>query len=217
MKRSNRPVYLIAAIISVLLYVFGVMTGLFIQKSAVQFTEERLNTIQASMENTQLEYAYLNTLGINIPCDSIASLVDESTENVWDIGNELTQLERSGNEPEKVSSLTDEYYLLSVRAWILNSYVNERCHQGRAVVLFFYSVPCQECERQGEVFDQLKKEGFEDIRVFVLNFNSDQHIVQVLRKTYNITSVPAIVIGNDVYNGFIGKDTFKSLVSQPPS
>ncbi len=214
MRKVSRAVYLIAAVVSIALYASGLFTGLFIQKSATQLTEERLASIQTDLENTQLEYIYLNTLGQSIPCSSLASLMDESTEKVWSIGKNLTQLEKANSDTQKVEELTQNYYLLSVRAWILSSYVNEKCNQGRTVILYFYSVPCKYCEQQGAIFDQLKAEGLDSkLMVFVLNLYSNEPIVDVLSRTYNVTSTPSLVIGNHVYSGLVGRDTLKSMIS----
>ncbi len=221
MKRDARSVYIIAAIISIVLYVSGIATGLFVQKTAIQLTEEKfrlteekLKSLQRRMEGIQLEYVYLSTLGRDISCSSLTALVDDSAKTVWEIGKELTELETAGTSTEQVSELTQDYYLLSVRAWILNSYVTERCVEDRVVILFFYSVPCDDCQRQGDILDQLKQEGFDEkMRVFVLNSDFQEPIVQVLKRTHNIESVPSLVIGNTTYEGLVDKDELKSIIS----
>ena len=112
-----------------------------------------------------------------------------------------------------LSELEKDYSLLSVRAWILNSYVTEKCVEDKVVILYFYSVPCSDCIKQGNILDDLREKKFKDrLRVFVLNYDSDEEIVKVLKKTYNITETPSIVIGNSTYVGLMERDKLSDII-----
>ena len=126
MKTEIKKAYVIAAIMSLVLYSLGILTGFFVQKSTVDYTEERIESLQRRVENLQLEYVYINTLGERLSCDSISILVSDSTAGVWSIGRELVSLERSGQKTRKFEGLKKDYSLLSARAWILNTYLNEQ-------------------------------------------------------------------------------------------
>jgi len=122
-------------------------------------------------------------------------------------------LENQKSTSKRLSELEKDYSLLSVRAWILNSYVIEKCPEDKVVVLYFYSVPCPECIKQGNILDELREERFKDkLRVFVLNVDSDESIVQVLKKTYNITETPSIVIGDSSYVGLMERDKLSEII-----
>jgi thiol-disulfide isomerase/thioredoxin len=198
---------------SLVIYLSGIFTGFYIQKSTIEYTEKRIFSLQKRLENIQLEYMYLSTMGKDVSCNLLSVLVDETNVELWEIGKQLVYLENSREDPERISELTSEYSLLSVRAWILNSYVNQRCEDEKVVILYFYSVPCQECARQGEVLDQLRDELFKDeMRVFVLNINLEESIVQDLVKTYNISKTPSLVIGNSTYEGLVERDILKTII-----
>jgi len=215
MKTDVKKAYIVAAIMSILLYSLGILTGFFVQKSTVDYTEERIDSLQRRVENLQLEYVYLNTLGERLSCDSTSILVDDATKEVWSIGRELVSLDRSSQKTKKFESLKRDYSLLSVRAWILNTYLNDKCKKNTAIVLYFYSVPCDECIEQGHILDALRENYFkENLTIFVLDSNIDEAIVQTLKKTYNINKTPAIVIGNSTYLGLIEKDRLQETISR---
>jgi len=199
---------------SFILYFSGIFTGLYVQRLTIEYTEERVKALQRRLENVQLEYMYLSTMGKEVSCDFMTLLVDETTAEVWDIGREIVNLENQGSKSKRLSELEKDYSLLSVRAWILNSYVIERCVEDKVVVLYFYSVPCSECIKQGNILDDLRKEYFKDkLRVFVLNVDTDESIVQVLKKTYNITETPSIVVGDSTYVGLMERDKLSEIIS----
>jgi len=153
-------------------------------------------------------------MGKDVSCNLLSVLVDETNKELWDIGKQLVSLENTKENPERISELTSEYSLLSVRAWILNSYTNERCEENKVVILYFYSVPCPECIQQGRILDELREKTFKDkMRVFVLNTNSNEAIVQDLVKTYDIVKTPSLVVGNSTYIGLVDKDELKNIIT----
>lgn len=199
---------------SLIIYLSGIFTGFYIQKSTIEYTEQRIQLLQRGLENVQLEYMYLSTMGKDVSCNLLSVLVDETNKELWDIGKQLVSLENTKEDSERISELTSEYSLLSVRAWILNSYTTERCEENKVVILYFYSVPCPECIQQGRILDELREKTFKDkMRVFVLNTNSNEAIVQDLVKTYDIVKTPSLVVGNSTYIGFVDKDELKNIIT----
>jgi len=199
---------------SFIIYLSGIFTGFYIQRSTIEYTEQRIQSLQRRLENVQLEYMYLSTMGKDVSCNLLSVLVDETNRELWDIGKQLVSLENTKDEPERISELTSEYSLLSVRAWILNSYTNERCEENKVVILYFYSVPCPECIQQGKILDELREKTFGNkMRVFVLNTNSNESIVQDLMRTYNIVKTPSLVVGNSTYIGLVDKDELEDIIT----
>jgi len=199
---------------SLILYLSGIYTGFYIQQSTIQYTEERIQNLERRLENVQLEYMYLSTMGKDVTCNFLSVLVDQANREVWDIGKQLVSLENIKADSEKVSELTSEYSLLSIRAWILNTFVTEKCDEDKVVILYFYSVPCTDCIQQGNVLDDLRDNYFVDkLRIFVLNTNSKESISQDLIKTYGIEKTPSLVISNTTYMGFVGRGKLIDVIN----
>lgn len=215
MKKSIKKAYVFAAVLSIVLYSIGVFTGIFIQKSTETAIIKRIESLERSIENTQLEYFYINSLGDKLSCDSFSLLVDETTKNVWNIGQELVDIEKQEENRERIIDLKKEYSLLSIRAWILNNYLKEKCDVDNIIILYFYSIPCSDCIKQGFVLDDLRESVFKDkMKVFVLDIDVDEPMIQVLKKSYNVTETPSIVIGDNVYSGLVEKDKLTSLLQK---
>ena len=211
MKKSIRSAYITAFVISIFLFIAGIMVGYLIQKSVSQRTEERLDKLQNRMEDIQLQYIYLNIMDEN-DCDFGMILLDEATNELWDISKELTSFENT-IQKEDMENLEKKYFLLSAKAWILNSYITKHCEQDSLPLLYFYSVPSEECEKQGKILDHIQNSELK-IRVFVMNAGSEEGIVQTIKKTYNISIVPAIIIDEKKYEGLIEQQELEEIISQ---
>ncbi len=202
-------IYLIAAIFSLLFYFFGIISGLFIERSMTDLMEEKVKSLQRELENLQLEYAYLSIIGKDMPCDSLSSLVHETNQKVRNLGGRLNE-----KEP-KFEELRRDYALLSIKAWILNNYVKEKCKDDFVVVLYFYSVPCNDCIKQGKILDELRDKKFnERLLVFVLNADLNEPIVNTLKTVYQIRKTPSLVIGEETYSGLVNEENLTEILSK---
>jgi len=90
--------------------------------------------------------------------------------------------------------------------------LKEKCYLNDHVILYFYSVPCEKCIKQGNILDQLRENKVKNMKVFVLDVNVDEPIVQTLKKTYNITATPAIIINEKKYEGLIQQEELEKLI-----
>jgi len=223
---QSKRAYFAAALLSLFFYLVGVMSGLFIENTLLEYTEGKIDFIQRRIENLpsdkdymslqrrtenlQLEYAYLSMIGKNLSCNSLSALVDDTTKKVRELGRDIEKV-----KGKDFDSLRRDYALLSTKAWILNNYVKERCKRDMVVILYFYSVPCPDCIEQGHLLDNLTEEEFKDkLIIFVLNSDLDEPIVNLLKQSHNITETPSLVVGDRTYKGLISKDNLTRIISK---
>jgi len=211
MKKQYKNVYVFVAILSIILYALGILTGIYLQKNTERVVEKRLDEIEKSIESTQLEYLYITSLGDKISCDALKTMVEDTTNNVWQIGRELIELE--GSKSDRFFELKKQYSLLSIRAWILNNYLNDKCDGRKIILLYFYSIPCPDCERQGRELDELREDFKDGIKIFVLDGGLDLPMINTLKKTYGVNVTPSIVFENKTFSGFISKEELIKLLS----
>lgn len=212
-KNKMKSAYIIAIIISIVLYLLGIITGLVVQRSIERTTEKKIGEIERKIENIQLEYMYLSTTGSELNCKFLSVILDDTTKEMWSIRKELLPFEGMKEKNERVMNLERNYLLLATRAWILNSHVKQKCGENVSTVLFFYSVPCEECLREGYIFDELRDVFGDSMRVFVLDANIDEPIIQSLKRAYNIEKTPSMVVGNVTYAGFMEKEELEKIIS----
>lgn len=214
MKKEVKKAYIMAAILSVILYSLGIVTGWYIQKKATQEINIALEDFKKRIDSANLEYFYLSTFSQILDCSSLFNLIKKSRQDVWELGKELTALEKFGSGNEKYEKIKHEYMILSAKAWVLNTYLKEKCEENITIILYIYSVPCPECEKQGKILDTLREGKFKDsMLVFVLDYNIKEPIVDTIKDTYQITETPSLIIRDKVYSGLVEKDRLTEIIN----
>jgi len=206
---SLRKVYLIAGIISLVLYLAGLFTGYFFQKAVFGEVEKNIEDLKSDLENAQLEYMFL-TLKAKESCQILSSLTNDLTSRLYSVLNELIKLEEK--QDRRVIELKNDYTMLAIRAWILKSNTKEVCQEDVLPILYLYSIPCEDCLKQGKILDEIKTIYPEKVLTFTIDSGVDLPIVQTIVKSYNITKTPALVVEGDVYQGLITKEELKSII-----
>ncbi len=212
MRKNKNKAYVVAFLISLFLFVSGIMVGYLIQSSVSKRTENKLNELESKMEDIQLHYTYLNVADENA-CKFNMILLDEATKELWNISKELKSFENKVSK-EEIGGLENKYFLLSAKSWILSSYLNENCERTTVPILYFYSIPCEDCEKQGGILDSVQeKELKNQINVFAMNVNSNEKIVQSMKKTYNVSTEPSLIIDGQKYEGLVSEEDLIETIS----
>ena len=225
LKKRNL-IIVAAVIISVILYMAGVLSGIFANKvvkeeakhdisNLKKETKQDLNSLQTYVEfldinlkNMQLEQTFTETLNHDDMCKfssiSMNALVNQ-LEFYW------SKLPFRLEEYEKNNKITDEYFLLkdqyahlSIRTWMLAKSQYEKCNMNVVHGLLFYSANCNACVEQGKQIDLLNKKISSmgsNLIMFPVDFNSKQIIVRILEDYYSINSTPAIIINDKIFQG----------------
>ena len=123
----------------------------------------------------------------------------------WDVlPTRLEEYEDKNRPTEEYLALKAEYTKVSLRAWIIANSNYERCETEVLPILYFYSKECNDCIMQGEMLDNLKgflAERGKTMIAFTLDFDYDEPTLDLVKKYYNVTEVPAIVINGKLYQG----------------
>ena len=208
--RANR-VYLLAVVSSLLLYFVGVFTGAAIlgfvdSRNSEEFESMRqeIGTFGEDLDSIELELLYLSSGKGELGCRLITTSLDRITQDLgyfWDNLPEKLEVYESENPiDESYESLKKEYMEVSIKAWLLSLSVNDRCGTGSLPVLYFYSRDCEDCIDQGKVLDLLRER--QSIQVYTLDLNLDSEAIKVIKEAYMIDETPALVIGEDLYEGY---------------
>ena len=206
---KNRAVYLLAAFLSIVLYLAGILTGVNIQQSVSESLEKDLASIKSDIENQQQELILLSLRGKS-SCAVLQSLSSTIASKLESVSSEIRRLE--DNKGPQFNELKELYGTLSIRAWILRSSISENCESASLSILYYYSFPCQDCRLQEDALDKVKSIDREKILIYAVDKDVGNNLVQTLVKSHSIESAPSLVVGNDVYRGLTGESVLKELV-----
>ena len=82
--------------------------------------------------------------------------------------------------------------------------INEECGEEEDIIIYFYSNlgDCGTCDLQGNVLTYLLNSR-NKLSVYAFDVNIDNTALNILKKRFNITTVPTLIVNNEKYEGYI--------------
>lgn len=213
-RKLSLHVYLIALVLSALVFISGVALGNYLDdlnrakiSQEISQTHQRLASVQllSLMEDNSSSYCplYLSSLAD----------IDREVENS---GHKLTFLENI--KMIRDDELKKEYFILEGESYLLSKKAKQLCNDRGVLLINFYSnTNCSTCQNQGNVIlnarDELLSENI-SIKLFSFDGTIGSPLANSFKNQYNITSYPSIVINNNTYSGPINKERLKTLVRE---
>ncbi len=231
-RPSKGPLIAAAAIISVVLYLAGVISGLYANKilerrtqSDIAFLTAYVGGLEDALGAIQLEQGFLESLDENETCSFSALSMDDLVAQLsyyWDSLPARVEAYESGrNLSDEYLAIKRDYTRLSLRAWSIARNTYRSCRNDMVPVLYFYAPACEACVEQGENLDELRSllsvRGQEPM-VFTVDMTADESFIRLLRQYYEVRSPPAVIINDRVFQGrsFDAYDFLNALPRQEP-
>ena len=211
LKNNTKKIYILAGLISIVLYVAGVGTGYFVQGSTFGFVESEIGDVKDEISIVEQELPLLSLRGDG-SCRILNTLSLDVNDKLNSILSSLVELERQGVSGEAYDELLNDYTSLAVRGWILDRDIKLNCQDESVSAMYFFSVPCEDCIEQGEIIDEMRLKYGEGFSVFVLNSDIDQPAVKILTRSFNITETPAMIIDSKPFLGKMSRDSLDNLI-----
>jgi hypothetical protein len=198
--------HVLALIITALIFTVGILIGSGLSEERIKFMTENIEEQRIEYESLQMQLLYL-TGQEEKNCEVLLKSLER---NIYDLENSRVKLENyiAGDEDASFSLVKRDYMLTEIRYWLLAKEVEEVCPNDAVNVLFFYEMDevCGDCSAQGYILTYLKDIFGENFLVFSLDVGFDEPMIQILKEGYGVDELPAIVFGNEVFNGLVEKE-----------
>jgi len=200
--------YLVALILTILIFLIGVMLGGGIANIKIG----KLAKLEREMKTRIMDLELQFLLAEEQPCSSeLPGLAEE----LYQIGGKLNYMERQkGMDDPDVLELKKYYSLLQIRHWLFLKMVKERCKRDLHLILYFYSNEPKKCDRcgdQGIILSYLRKK-YPNVRVYSFDVGLDSGAIKTLMKNFDIEVVPTVVVDGKVLHGFQKKEELERLL-----
>lgn len=155
-----------------------------------QVLSEQTNSLLISINR-------LDHILADFTCDD--SLLVSSSSVFDQAALKLGLLERRfGKQDSRVLEQKKLYSELQYRHWAITRQFNEQCHRDFIPVLFFYSnlndAIEDQSERVGFILTSFERTDSNRIMIYSFDAYLDSRIVENLTRSFNITSVPVVVV-----------------------
>ncbi|MBI4438461.1 hypothetical protein HY640_00850 [Candidatus Woesearchaeota archaeon] len=209
MRTIYKRRYVAAGVITLAVFVLGLMTGLLVEGKRVDYIESTSRRQNLEFSSLQLQYAFIDQLSQEKNCKAVQSTFERNINNLESTRIRLENFNRdAAMHKEEFAVLTNEYILAQIRYWLLAERTRELCGSDMVNVLYFFSDndACPTCDEQAFVLTYLKKRLKDRLLVFSFDSNFDKEpMISLLTSTYNVTVYPTVVVEGVPYYGFVGK------------
>jgi len=208
-RRVSTEKYVIAAVITIGIFLFGLLLGLYIEGKRAVYIESMGREQNMNYNSLQLQYAFMDQLSKEENCDAVSKTFEDNIKNLESTRERLEEFdEKSTLNKEDFNILRRDYVLAQIRYWLLAKRTKDVCKRDITTVLYFYSdnVGCPDCGKQAFVLTYLKKL-FKD-KLLVFSFDSQQEgepMINILKHTYNVTKYPTLVIEGEKFTSLMDK------------
>ena len=208
-RRVSTDKYVVAAIITIGIFLFGLLLGLYIESKRATYIETIGKEQNLNYNSLQLQYAFMDQLSKEENCDAVAKTFEDNIKELETTRERLEKFdEKSRLNKDDFNLLRRDYVLAQIRYWLLAKRTKDVCNREITTVLYFYSdnVECPDCGKQAFVLTYLKKL-FKD-KLLVFSFDSkqqDEPMVNILRHTYNLTTFPTLIIEGEKFTSLMDK------------
>jgi hypothetical protein len=206
---SYRVKYVVIFVITVIIFLFGVLLGNYFTERKFEQVQEIENNLRLQTAGAELQYLLL----LEQPCRYINST--PLTDELYRISERLGFMEsqRGENDPA-VLSLKKEYSLLELRHWLFTIKTNQQCNLNQVPIIYFYSNSgdCPRCKEQGYVLTYLRKK-YPDLRVYSFDITTENPALDTIKTIHGIDSVPSMILPDKVV-GFTPLDELEFVVQE---
>ncbi|MCM2325700.1 MAG: hypothetical protein NDI94_04500 [Candidatus Woesearchaeota archaeon] len=213
MRKVSRVRYLVAAAITIGIFLFGLFLGLVVENKRIEYVQKNDKVHQLEYSSLQLLYTYVDQLSQAKECDAIPKIYDLSLKHLETTRIRLESYEKDSKINDKeFELLRREYVQAELRYWLLAQRIKKMCNLDIATMLYFYSTDkeCPECSEQAFILTYLKDIFGQDLLIFALDSNYEEEpLIPMIKRAYNVEEYPTIVLGGKVFSGFTTKDELR--------
>lgn len=206
MLQNKKNVFWEALLITIVIFVLGMMIG-------VSFEKNKLNEINNYYSESQsvlmdiLALQKITDLGI-LNCSLVVKANIDFADRVYNEANLMTQYE----ETQKISVGMDvahkNYDLLRTFLWINSIKSRQNCQNNFSVVVYLYEYKTEDLAQKAEqevwsnVLSDLKEKKGDSIILIPIAVDTNVTSLGILIDKFNITKYPAVVINDKdiIYN-----------------
>lgn len=212
-REMNVRKYILALVITAAIFITAIAVNNF-------FNKKRSEQIRSIQDGISIDILSLETqfeLLAERACKDVAENTVLSQE-LSELARKLSYMERSlGTDNAEVLRLKRFYSLLEIKDLLLMKRVAKKCELEPVFLLYFYSnekSACGDCRRQGYVLTELARR-YPKLRIYSFDYNLDLPVIKTLISLHNFKSeLPAIVIENDVYNGYKSMEELENIIPE---
>ena len=203
----NWKKYVWTFLITVIIFITAIALSNYFSNKKIANLREIEDKISTDIMSSETQYDLL----AESSCKDLSG--DVLSQELNALAQKLTYTEANLNQNSTdLLRLKTYYTLLQIKDYLLMKKISVKCGTKPVFILYFYTQDCPECEQQGYVLTYLREQ-YPNLRIYSFDYNLDNPALHTLISLYKVKdTVPATVINDKVYNGFLDKNKLESYL-----
>ncbi len=205
MREIRKRRYVLAGILTAMVFVLGLLLGLVIEGKRVELVQDASEEAKVAISSLQLQYAFIDQLSQVGNCADFMNAFGKNVENLETARIKLSNYQDQATVNRREFELLYRNYITSqVQYLLLSMKAKKLCSSDIVNVQYFFSEDCKSCDDQSFVLTFLKQKFGQ--RLFIFGFDASfrkEPLLDLMVSTYNVTDFPTLVIENTKYVGFM--------------
>ncbi len=215
-RKINKSRYVVASLITLCIFLLGVMLGLVIEDKRIRVSQEEEKNQQMDFRSMQLQYEYINQLSFENDCQTMQETFEANMENLELARLKLEEYTKSSKiNKDDFNQIKRDYTISQLQYWLFAKKKKQICDSDDVSILYFFAEDkaCRDCNKQSFVLTYLKKIFGADLLIFSINSNfTEEPMVNLLQKSYNVTTFPTMMIDKQKVEGLHNKDDLLKII-----
>lgn len=219
MVKSQKDVFWKALILTIVIFLLGVLLGYFLEDYRISEIEEEYKRIEIEWADAKLQSIYYQAIN-PIFCEAAIKENLNFADKVYSQGLKLEKYDEANPLTESIILDKQRYALLKTEFWLNSISLKEKCKANYTNLIYFYANEPdiqQKSEQKVEsvILKELKEKYGPQLMLIPLPIDLDISIINIMINTYNITTLPTILINEkDKLEGFHNKEDIENLINK---
>ena len=219
-RKADYYKFFSALFITLIIFLSSFLLGIYFDNTRYKVVKSIVEKQDLEFEMLQVQYLFLQQVegekNKNFSCSVTSTILENNVKTLSPILNKILDYEKNKNTNlQEYTNLRIRYDIYNTKYFLLAEKSRKECNNDIVTILYFFNNKCESCKKQGYILSGLKKVLKEKILVYPFEekFKSEDFTVDLLVKSYNITTTPTIIVNEKTrIEGFVDKEKLKSII-----
>jgi len=212
MSGKLRKPLLRSLILTLVVFSAGVFLGIWLEDMRINHIKNRLLEVEVNWNDVRMQSSLMET-----SCPIALDVNKEFGEKLLKEGEEIERYEKANVMSQEIITQKKKYALLQIQYWLNTVKLRERCNASINTVLYFYSQFDPNVRLQQNIQSRVLVDLIHDCKgkliTFPLPIDLDIASVEILKRRFNVTKAPSLVINETVVlEGLQSRQTLEKYI-----
>lgn len=204
----------IAFVLTAVMFAGILFLGQELSQYKIDSLENEISQLETDQRSTSVTRLLADNLGER-DCSAQRILAQQNIEELYRVREKVVQHHQSSKiSSPRFEELKRKYLLSTLENYIKQQSIEENCNSTKIEVLYFHTDSCDKCQGQGKMLTKYRKRYSDSMLVYPLDSDYDLEPINFLESYYGIEQYPAMVIEDEVYQGFTSQEVLKNEIEK---